>query len=106
MDFENYTLFSVLFLAIIPLFFWYRVRYVNKRRDSVKSKCSNCGYVERRDSIENYSCSKCGHHIIYLDESGERIQTNTYNCSVCGTANLNGIVNCTICGKEREEETT
>ncbi len=97
-------LYAIIFLVVIPLFFWSRIKYVNKRRDSVKSQCPNCKHIQRLDAIENYTCINCGTNVVYINELGARIDDDVYNCSVCGTANLNGIVNCTICGKVREEE--
>lgn len=103
MTYESVLLYSALIFVIIPFYFWYRVTYVNKRRLSVRSKCPSCGNIERLDNIKNYSCTKCETKIIYIDNEGNRIEDDTYKCDICSNINLNGIVNCTLCGKEREE---
>ncbi|MFY0600760.1 MAG: hypothetical protein JXR03_13890 [Cyclobacteriaceae bacterium] len=99
---ELIPMYSLLFLLIIPLFFWYRVTYINRRKNSVRSKCPNCDYIQRLESVHNYSCSKCNQEIVYVDEKGERLQSNTYQCDTCGSTNLVGILACTQCGKKQD----
>jgi predicted RNA-binding Zn-ribbon protein involved in translation (DUF1610 family) len=94
------VLYFVLLFGLIPVFFWYRVSYVKRRIDTVKSKCSKCGNVQRLASVMDYECSKCGEQIKYLDEHGDRIMINTYECYGCGSDVIEGIITCTSCGLE------
>lgn len=100
MGIMSILLYVVLFFVILPLFFWYRVGYVKRRIDSVKSKCGSCGAVRRLAQVENYECNSCGYFNKYIDENGERVLDNTYKCDGCGAAVIEGIITCTSCGLE------
>ncbi len=88
---EGTLLFYVLLVfVLLPLFFWYRVRYVKRRIDNVKSKCTSCGHIQRLAQVEDYDCRKCGYRIVYLDENGERRKDKIYICDGCGAEVVRG----------------
>lgn len=86
-------------IVVVPLFFWYRVWAINKRKNSVTVECPHCGRDQRLAKLQNYNCVKCETRVVFFDERGEPLKTlEVYKCQACGTANFKGIITCVGCG--------
>ncbi len=89
----------VTLMIVIPLFFWYRVRSINKIKKGVTVRCPNCSNDQRLDKLQNYSCAKCDHVILFYKEDGTATDSvSYYNCLACGAENFKGVITCTECG--------
>lgn len=104
MNLENiWPLIAALFL-IIPVFFWLRVRAMNKRKKMVTARCKRCGTDVVLSKVENFKCQECGSVNLFLDEDGKPLSlVRTYRCEACREENFVGIVTCTGCGKANRE---
>lgn len=92
-------LILVILLVVVPLFFWYRVKTINQRKNSVTVKCPHCNRDQRLSEVANYSCVKCNGYVVFFEEDGSpKKDAGSYKCRACGWVNFKGVVTCTGCG--------
>lgn len=104
MEIESLWPIAIVALLIIPLFFWLRVRTINKRKKMVDVRCKTCGMDIRLPEVQNFKCEECGSVNLFLDEDGKPLKmVRTYTCEACGSENFVGVLTCTACGKTNKE---
>ncbi|HCX22838.1 MAG: hypothetical protein CMB80_26870 [Flammeovirgaceae bacterium] len=93
------SVIGLILLLIIPLFFWYRVRSINRRKKSATVKCPNCGKDQRLPELQNYRCKYCETPVYFFNEHGKALANAAYyNCQACDARNFKGVITCTECG--------
>lgn len=94
----------VLIVIAIPLFFWLRVRTINKRKKGSSVRCPYCGLDQRLDLLANYDCKSCKKSVDFFDQEGTPLpDIRYYNCEACGERNFEGVITCTACGLANPE---
>ena len=95
---DNFWVIIIL-LVVIPLFFWYRVKSINKVKRGVTVRCPSCAHDQRLDKLQNYSCTKCEKQVVFYKEDGTTVDNlEMYKCLACGAINFKGVITCTECG--------
>lgn len=95
---DNLWVIGVL-IVIVPLFFWYRVKSINKIKKGVTVRCPECHRDQRLDKLSNYTCTNCKSFIRYYTDEGTALDTvEYYKCLACGARNFKGVITCTECG--------
>jgi len=93
------TWLIIVMVALVPVFFWARVRRYNRGKKSVTARCPQCGSDNQLSEVQNYTCNQCGSSIVFFDEEGNvDASVEYYDCEACGEKNFVGILTCTGCG--------
>lgn len=101
MDMEY--LWLVIIAVIVPIFFWYRVREMNRRKEMVHTRCFHCHADQKLKKVMNYSCTECGKLNRFFDDEGIPMPSaRRYDCLACGSENFVGILTCRSCGKANQ----
>ncbi len=98
MDLES--IFKVGLMVIsIPLFFWLRVRAINKRKKGATVRCPECGTDQRLKVLGNYTCLSCKAVVRFYNSNGDAIERiPMYFCVACQAENFKGVLTCHACG--------
>lgn len=98
MGIENIWVIGLL-IVVIPLFFWMRVKAINKRKKGVTARCPYCEKDQRLSELGNYRCVACKEEVVFFDSDGTvKSDMVYYTCASCGERNFKGILTCTACG--------
>lgn len=104
MEIQNLWPLAFVVVLIVPVFFWLRVRAMNRRKGMVTARCKRCGTDVYLKQVENFKCQECGSVNLFVDGDGKPLSlVRTYTCEACGEENFVGIVTCTACGKANRE---
>lgn len=100
METDHSWIILLVIFVVIPFFFWFRVRSINRRKELVTVRCPHCDTDQRLRKVQNYTCRKCGTPTRFFDDEGSPLNgVNTYQCEACGGENFMGVLTCTACGK-------
>ncbi|MFY0606967.1 MAG: hypothetical protein JXR10_09635 [Cyclobacteriaceae bacterium] len=98
MELENIVKIGLMVISI-PLFFWLRVRTINRRKKGATVRCPECQTDQRLEVLRNYTCRNCEAEVKFFNNNGDMIDhIPMYTCAACQAENFKGVLTCQACG--------
>ncbi|MCP4376935.1 MAG: hypothetical protein GY794_12250 [bacterium] len=107
-DLSNPIWVVFIFIVLPPIVIWIKKKLrPTKRNCSIIVECPHCGVRNGIERLRNYICSDCNGSVILTkgrDSSEPSDDWPTYQCSSCGTENIQPLCHCLKCKTPRQDE--